>query len=90
MDIIFVCNNAAVCGGRRGLKICVKDSSIMWKSLDRKSDVMFEAPFMCWECSDTLLLIRVHTNQIETVLWVTLVLGQMTPCKSMIGNLSCT
>ena len=41
-------NNAAVCGGRIDLKILVRDSYYMWKSLQSKSGMMFADPLMCW------------------------------------------
>ena len=51
---------------RRGVKIWVRDSYEMWKSLDSKSDIIFDVPLMCWEYIDALLIMRVKTNHLAT------------------------
>ena len=41
----------------------------MCKSLESKSALMFVYHLMCWECWETLLLMRVNPNHHDTVLW---------------------
>ena len=41
----------------------------MWKYLEIESAMMFTDSLMCWECRETLLLMRVHPNHDYTVLW---------------------
>ena len=47
----------------------------MLKYLDSESAIMFEVPLMCWEFSEAQLLIRVHTKNIVTVLWISSLVG---------------
>ena len=61
--------DSSVCGGRRGLRIFIRDLSEYSKSLDRKSTLVFEVPLMFWECSDSLLLLMVQPNLLATVSW---------------------
>ena len=49
----LMCNDAAVCGGRRSMKIWMLDLSEMWKDLNSKYDIIFEVPLVCWDCSGT-------------------------------------
>ena len=60
-------NYAAVCVGRMGLKILVRDSSDMYKSLESNSATMFADTLMCWDCRETSLLMRIHPNHHDTV-----------------------
>ena len=46
-------NYSAICGWRESLKICVRDSYEMWKSLERFYDTVIGVPLMCWDNSDT-------------------------------------
>ena len=62
-------NDTAVCGGRIDLKILVRYSSEMWKYLVSKSSMIFTDPLMCWEGKYNSLLMALHTNHCETVLW---------------------
>ena len=56
-------NDAAVYGGRVGLKFFVRVWSDMWKSLERESAMMFFVPLMCCEYRDISLLTRVQPCQ---------------------------
>ena len=58
-------NNVTLCGGRMGLKILVRDSYDMCKSLKINSNVMFAYPLVCWDYEITSLIMRVHTNHCE-------------------------
>ena len=49
-------NYAAVCGGRRVLKILVRYLSEINKSLESESSMMLSVPLMFWYYRDTLLL----------------------------------
>ena len=62
-------SDADVCGGRMGLKILIRELSEMWESLGNEYDMMFADPWMCWECRETLLVMRVHTNHRDTIWW---------------------
>ena len=42
----------------------------MCKSLESKSALMFVYHLMCWECWETLLLMRFNPNHHDTVLWI--------------------
>ena len=59
----LMCNESTVYGGRMGLKIFVRDSFDNWKSLESESAMMFSVHLIIWECRDTSLMMRVHTNQ---------------------------
>ena len=53
-----------------GSRILVKDSYEMWKSLNSESVMIFADPLVCWECRDTLLLMRVQPKNRDTMLWI--------------------
>ena len=50
-----------------GLKICVRDSYEMLKSLERFYDTVIGVPLVCWDNSDTSLLMRLHPNHLAAV-----------------------
>ena len=75
MGSTFLCNDAAACGGRMSLKILVRDSSEVWKSLEIEFAIMFTDPLIFWESSNTSLMIRVHPNHHDTVLWSSYLTG---------------
>ena len=60
-------DDATVFDERVGLKILVRDSFEMWKCLNRKSNMMFSDPLVFWDCRDTSLLMRVHSDYRDTV-----------------------
>ena len=68
-------NNDSVCGGRMVLKILVRDSSDIWKSLKSNYGMMFADPLVCWDCKDTSLLMRVQSNHSDAVFWVSYLTG---------------
>ena len=41
----------------------------MWKSLESESTIMFADHLMCWECTNTTLLMKVQTNHCDTISW---------------------
>ena len=43
----------------------------MLKSLERKSDMIFSVPLICWEYRYTWFLMNVQTNHSATLSWIT-------------------
>ena len=41
----------------------------MCKSFEIESAMMFSDTFVCWECRETSLLIRFHSNHRDTISW---------------------
>ena len=62
-------NGAAVCVGIMGLKMFARDLSEKWKSLERKSAMIFSVTLMYSEYMETSLLMRVHPKHQDNVSW---------------------
>ena len=71
----FKWNDAVVCGGIICLKILVRDSSEMCKSLESEYAMMSADPLSYWGCRDTLLLMRIQPNHSDTALWISFLPG---------------
>ena len=70
LGIYLMWINDTVCGGNRGVKIWVRVSYEMWKSLYSESSVMFELLLIFWEYSGALVMMGVQSNHLVTVLWI--------------------